>query len=101
MAPEEVRFKLSVKVPGTLKLWYSALVALGAAFVLFFASAFVAAIMQGIDASSFSPVYASGYLNHCSHYRHKRLADERGDRAGKGVEMADVDSDCGDAGRRI
>ena len=58
VAPEEVRFKLSVKVPGTLKLWYSALVALGAAFVLFFASAFVAAIMQGIDASSFSPVYA-------------------------------------------
>ena len=58
MAPEEVRFKLSVKVPGTLKLWYSALVTLGAAFVLVFAGVFVAAIMQGVDASSFSPVYA-------------------------------------------
>ena len=58
VAPEEVRFKLSVNVPGTLKLWYSALVALGVAFVLVFAGVFVAAIMQGVDASSFSPVYA-------------------------------------------
>ena len=58
VAPEEVRFKLSVKVPGTLKLWYSALVTMGAAFVLGFAGVFVAAIMQDIDSSNFSPVYA-------------------------------------------
>ena len=58
MAPEEVRFKLSVKVPGTLKLWYSALVTLGAAFVLGFAGVFVAAIMQGVKGYNFSPVYA-------------------------------------------
>lgn len=58
VAPEEVRFKLSVKVPGTLKLWYSALVTLGAAFVLGFAGVFVVAIMQGVDAGNFSPVYA-------------------------------------------
>lgn len=58
VAPEEVRFKLSVKVPGTLKLWYSALVTLGAAFVLGFAGVFVAAIMQGVKGCIFSPVYA-------------------------------------------
>ena len=58
VAPEEVRFKLSVKVPGTLKLWYSALVTLGAAFVLVFAGVFVAAIMQGVKGCNFSPVYA-------------------------------------------
>ena len=58
VAPEEVQFKLSVRVPGTLKLWYSALVTMGAAFVLGFAGVFVAAIMQDIDSSNFSPVYA-------------------------------------------
>lgn len=58
VAPEEVQFKLSVRVPGTLKLWYSALVTMGAVFVLGFAGVFVAAIMQDIDSSNFSPVYA-------------------------------------------
>ena len=47
-----------MRVPGTLKLWYSALVTMGAVFVLGFAGVFVAAIMQDIDSSNFSPVYA-------------------------------------------
>lgn len=57
-ATDEVQFKLSVKVPGTLKLWYSALVTLGVTFVLGFAGVFAAAIKQGVNASGFSPVYA-------------------------------------------
>ena len=58
VAPEEVRFKLSVKVPGTLKLWYSALVILGVGYVLGFVGVFIAAHHQGIGPSGFSPVYA-------------------------------------------
>lgn len=57
-APDEVQFKLSVKVPGTLKLWYSALVILGVGYVLGFVGVFIAALHQGIEPSGFSPVYA-------------------------------------------
>ena len=57
-APDEVQFKLSVKVPGTLKLWYSALALLGVAFALSFVGVFIAALLQDIDASKFSIVYA-------------------------------------------
>ena len=55
---DEVQFKLSVKVPGTLKLWYSALVILGVAYVLGFVGVFIAAFFKGVDGSRFSPVYA-------------------------------------------
>ena len=57
-APDVAQFKLSVKVPRTLRLWYSALVILGVAFVLGFVGVFIAALLKGIDASKFSPVYA-------------------------------------------
>ena len=57
-APDEVCFKLSVKVPGTLKLWYSALVILGVGYVLGVVGVFIAALHQEIDSSGFSPVYA-------------------------------------------
>lgn len=57
-ALDEAQFKLSVKVPGTLKLWYTALVILGVAYVLGFICVFIAALLKGIDASKFSPVYA-------------------------------------------
>lgn len=57
-APDDVQFKLYVKVPGTLKLWYSALVSLGVAYILGFAGVFIIALLQRIDTSKFSPVYA-------------------------------------------
>lgn len=57
-APDEVQFKLKVKVPGSLKLWYSALVVLGVAYVLGFVGVFIAALYKGIEPGSFSPVYA-------------------------------------------
>lgn len=56
--PDEVQFKLSVKVPGTLKLWYSALVILGVAFVLGFVGVFIAALFKGVESGGISPVYA-------------------------------------------
>jgi len=58
VAPNEVQFRLSVKVPGTLKMWYSAFVILGVAYVLGFVGVFIAALYKGIEPGSFSPVYA-------------------------------------------
>lgn len=58
VAPDEVQFKLKVSVPRTLRLWYSALVILGVAYVLSFISVFFTAILKEIDANNFSLVYA-------------------------------------------
>ena len=54
---EEV-FKITVKVPQTLRLWYVSLVYLGVFFILCFCGAFVSALLKGLTIREFSPVYA-------------------------------------------
>lgn len=54
---KKATFKIAVKVPMTLKVWYGWLIILGVAFVLCFIGVFIAAIRKGV-ANSVSPVYA-------------------------------------------
>jgi hypothetical protein len=54
----EESFKITVKVPKTLRLWYASLVWLGVIFILLFFVAFVSAICKGLTKHEFSPVYA-------------------------------------------
>lgn len=51
-------FRIAVKVPRTLRMWYTALVMLGVVFLFCFAGAFVTAMIKGMEAKEFSPVYA-------------------------------------------
>lgn len=53
-----VDFKITVKVPGTLKYWYSALVGLGVAYIGVFLFLVAKAMCQGLTIKEFSPVYA-------------------------------------------
>lgn len=53
-----VDFKISVKVPKTLKFWYCALVGLGIAYVGVFLYVAAKAMCQGLTIKEFSPVYA-------------------------------------------
>ena len=52
------RFKITVKVPNTLRLWYCSLVSLGIVYILSFLGASVIAICKGLTIHDFSPVYA-------------------------------------------
>lgn len=54
----EEKFKITVKVPQTLRLWYSSLVVLGIVFILCFLGAFISAIYKGLNSNAFSHVYA-------------------------------------------
>lgn len=51
-------FKISIKVPRTLRFWYSSLVFLGIFFILCFIGALVFAIYNDLSVNDFSPVYA-------------------------------------------
>jgi len=53
-----VDFKITVKVPRTLKFWYGALVGLGIAYVIVFLFVAAKAMYQGLTIKEFSPVYA-------------------------------------------
>lgn len=53
-----VYFKITVKVPRTLKFWYGALVGLGVAYVVAFLFVASKAMRQGLTIKEFSPVYA-------------------------------------------
>ena len=57
-AKDEEEFKISVKVPKTLKMWYRALVWLGSLYILSLAGIILTAIIKGMSATQFSPVYA-------------------------------------------
>ena len=54
----ELEFKIGVKVPGTLKLWYRALVYLGIAFILVFLGMALKAYLTVTPKENFSIVYA-------------------------------------------
>lgn len=51
-------FKISVKVPRTLRFWYSALVNLGVFYIICLLGAVGCAVYSGLDIRDFSPVYA-------------------------------------------
>ena len=53
-----VDFRIAVKVPRTLKFWYSALVWLGIAYIGVFLLVAAKAMCQGLTIKEFSPVYA-------------------------------------------
>ena len=53
-----VVFRVAVKVPKTLKIWYSALIGLGIAYVVVFLLVATKAMYQGLTIKEFSPVYA-------------------------------------------
>lgn len=55
---DELEFKIGVKVPGTLKLWYRALVCLGYAFIGVFVGVALNAYLNGASKDEFSIVYA-------------------------------------------
>lgn len=57
-AKDVEEFKISVRVPKTLKMWYRALVWLGSLYILCFAGICAMAVIKGLAASQFSPVYA-------------------------------------------
>lgn len=54
----KIKFKITVKVPQTLRLWYKSLVYLGIAYILLFLGAFVSAICKDLSIKEFSPVYS-------------------------------------------
>ncbi len=55
---DAVDFRITVKVPKTLKFWYSALVWLGIAYIGVFLFVAAKAMCQGLTIKEFSPVYA-------------------------------------------
>jgi hypothetical protein len=55
---DEVCFSIAVKVPETLKLWYTSLVVLGLLFILVFIAVSVIGIVKELNINQFSPVYA-------------------------------------------
>ena len=52
------QFKITVKVPSTLRLWYCSLVSLGVVYILSFLVASVFAVCKDLTIQEFSPVYA-------------------------------------------
>lgn len=55
---DELEFKIRVKVPGTLKLWYRALAYMGFAFIAVFLGVALKAYLTGTSKTEFSIVYA-------------------------------------------
>ena len=55
---DELEFKIGVKVPGTLKLWYRALAYMGFAFIAVFLGVALKAYLTGTSKTEFSIVYA-------------------------------------------
>ena len=54
----EVCFSIAVKVPVTLKFWYTSLVGLGLLFIVAFIAVSIIGIIKKLDIKQFSPVYA-------------------------------------------